>query len=173
MKKSYCSFLIVTIAFITLIVSVIACNNNVIDNPITPLKAGETDATVSGFGLFYATDTHVIDAGTTFNVKARVRTANGLNDTLVIDLIISKQGLTPYTIDFSSDSVSSMNYCVSTSAGTCTNYHVQKDVGSGTLTVKSITSSDNVQGTFSGTFQEFPTGSKQVTITGGEFYATF
>ena len=152
--------------------SVVSCKNNGIDTPITPLTAGETNASVTPFGSFHATDSQVTDGLTTFTVRASIPTADAVKDSVVITIIATKQGLTPYTIDFSSDASSLVDYCIVTASGTCTNYRLQKGKGNGTLRISNITVNSNVQGTFSGTLQAL-NGTGTITISGGEFYASF
>jgi hypothetical protein len=169
MKKNTGKFLFL-FSFIAL--TFIGCGKDIID-ALTPLKPGEMRVTVSTFGVFDATNAHVIDGGIDpkYSLKASVKTADGLNDSVVIDIVIPKKAVTPYTVDFT-DATSLMNYCITHEDGSCTNYRVQSGKGTGTLTVKSVTDNDNIQGTFSGTFESI-SSSGTITVSGGEFYATF
>ena len=169
MNKNYKAFFaILTISLVTFLSG---CQNAVA--PIIPLKPGEMQATVSGFGTFYTTNAHAIDGGSNsiYSIHASVRTADGLNDSVVFDFNFTKLTITPYTVDFS-DPISYMNYCITHTDGSCSNYRVENGTGSGILKVTSITANDNIQGTFSGTFQS-TTGSGNITVTDGEFYASF
>jgi hypothetical protein len=167
-KNNKVFFVILTISSIAFLSG---CQNAV--TPIIPLKPGEMQATVSGFGTFYTTNAHAIDGGSnsTYSIHASVKTADGLNDSVVFDFNFTKLTITPYTVDFT-DPISYMNYCITHTDGSCSNYRVENGTGSGILKVTSITANDNIQGTFSGTFQS-TTGGGNITVTGGEFYASF
>lgn len=151
----------------TLAITITGCDKTIFPDP--PLKSGEMQATISGFGSFFATDAVTKDAGTYF-IRASIPSSVPTFDSVVIAIVASKQVTTPYTIDFSTDATSSMDYCIVNSNGTCNNYRVQKGKGNGTLKISSI--SPNVEGTFSGTFQSL-TGSGSVTITNGAFNSPF
>jgi hypothetical protein len=134
------------------------------------LPVGSMDATVSGLGSFKATNATTIKSGSTVILKASLLQQNKNRDSVSISMIISTQGTPPYTIDVSKDDVSLMNYCqVSYPSGSCTNYQAKKGIGSGTITVTSL--SPNIEGTFSGTLPQAG-GGGTVTITGGAFKAS-
>lgn len=134
------------------------------------LPVGSMDATVSGLGSFKATNATTIKSGSTVILKASLLQKNKNRDSVSISMIISTQGTPPYTIDVSKDDVSLMNYCqVSYPSGSCTNYQAKKGVGSGIITITSL--SPNIEGTFFGTLPQAG-GGGSVTITGGAFKAS-
>ena len=160
------------LASVFLTVLLASCGNNNGLTPITPLLRGEMQATISGFGTFYTKNSQVTDDGSKYTIIATVPTADGTKDSVSITLVATKKGIPPYTIDFTSDVNSEMVYCVLQPNGTCFNYKVKQGMGSGSIKITSATDNDNVQGTFSGTFQNVA-GSGSVTISDGEFYAPF
>lgn len=172
MKRNFFQILGATLVCLSLAVLFSACGNNNGLTPITPLLRGEMQATISGFGTFYTTNAVVIDNGTMFNIRASIPTVeDSKTDSVVITIFITKQGIPPYTVDFKSDPNSEMGYCILQPTGACNNYKVDQNQGSGSVKITNA-SSDNVQGTFSGTFQNVA-GSGSVTISDGEFYATY
>jgi len=172
MKKKYFQILVTTFACLSLAILFAACGNNNGLTPITPLLRGEMQATISGYGTFYTKNSQVTDDGSKYTIIASVPTTDGTKDSVSITLVATKKGIPPYTIDFASDLNSEMVYCILQPNGTCFNYKVQQGIGSGSMKITSVTDNDNVQGTFSGTFQNIA-GSGTVTISDGEFYAPF
>ncbi len=172
MKRNHIQILGTTLACLSLVLLFAACGNNNGLFPTTPLLRGEMQATVSSFGTFYSKQTLGSDDGSKYTIIAAVRTADGSKDSVSITLVATKQGITPYTIDFASDPNSKMVYCILQPNGTCNTYDVGQGTGTGSLKITSAIAGDNVQGTFSGTFQNVA-GSGSVTISDGEFYAPF
>lgn len=150
-----------------MVFTITGCDKTVFPDP--PLKSGEMQATISGFGSFFADNARATNGSLTYAIRTSFKGQNN-QDSLVFDFVITKETTVPYTIDFNNDANSSMNYCVANSNGSCNNYRVSQSMGSGSLTITSI--SPNVEGTFSGTFKSL-TGSEIVTITNGAFNAPF
>ena len=173
MKRKFTNLLSITLVSFSLALILASCGKNNGVTPITPLLRGEMQATISGFGTFYTKNSQVTDDGSKYTIIASVPTADGSKDSVSITLVAVKQGITPYTINnFSSDQTSEMDYCFLQPTGICNNYRVDQTNGSGALKITSVASGDNVQGTFSGAFQNLA-GSGSVTISDGEFYAPF
>jgi hypothetical protein len=147
------------------------CQNAV--TPITPLKPGEMQATVSGTGIngadqFYATNAQVTDGTSTYFIFASVK-AQDNSDSLTIHILVPKQPDIPYTVTVANDNVAVVDYCVTTQSG-CITYRSKQNAGS--VVVKITDISPTVQGTFSGTLPADP-GSGGVTISNGAFDASF
>ena len=172
MKKHLLNFACITALIISLSISLSSCGKDILGGD-TPLKSGETQVTVSGTGQgtghFYATNTQVTEGSSTYFIVASVRSATN-EDSLVIHILIPKQATAPYTVDVKSDATAVVDYCVTTSTGTCVTYRSKQGVGTATVKVTDISS--NVQGTFSGTLQA-DNGATSITFSSGGFNASF
>src|SRR2546423_2668917 len=116
------------VAAVLMMLFVSGCKNNGIDLPVTPLKSGEIQATISPFGPFYATDCTVIDGGVanTYFIAATIKDEQG-KDSLVIHILIPKRD-SSYTVNVQTDDVAVMDYCITTSSA-CITYRAKKNVG--------------------------------------------
>jgi hypothetical protein len=163
MKKNYLKLLVVTLGFTSLVLTIASCNQTT-SAPIIPLKAGEMQATVSGLGSFYATNTKLTTGDIIYTIDGSID-----NDSLGITIAVTKQAATPYTINTSNDINSSIVYCILQPDGTCVKYIAENGLGSASITISDITSPD-VQGSFSGTLKT-PDGTGTITISNGSFNA--
>jgi hypothetical protein len=130
------------------------------------LKEGEMDATVSGLGSFFASNT-LVDNTTIYDILATID-----NDSLQIRIIVTKEALVPYTIDVSTDDNSKITYCVLQSNGSCNTYSADKLTANSSGQIKITSLTPTLQGTFSGTLQQIG-GSGSVTISNGAFNGSY
>jgi len=138
--------------------------------PDVPLKVGEMSANVSGFGSFFASNAVASD-NSSYDVLASLKDQNN-NDSVAIRMTITKQVLTPYTIDVSQDDNSKITFCELQSNGTCITYSADKLTTGSSGQIKITSISPSLQGTFSGTLKQVG-GLGSVTITNGAFNAGF
>ena len=167
MKKNYVKLLVVTLLFAAFVFTIASCNSGT-NPPITPLKSGEIQATVTPFGQFFASDTHVTEGPTTYFIAASIKDKNNI-DSVVLHILVPKQTTLPYSIDVASDPVAVLDYCITTNNG-CITYRAKQNVGSGTVRITDV--SPNVKGSFSGTLPA-ETGSGSAAISSGDFNASF
>jgi hypothetical protein len=167
MKKvwGYLLFLSVLSCIVTIITS---CNNGI--EPLLPLVNNEVRATITDYGGFVSKDAITQYDGVNYIVKAGIKGESG-DDTIVVTLVIPKRDALPYTIGVQSDPSAQIDLCIQQTTGTCINYDVKEGLGSGAITVSSITSDGTnkiMEGTYSGTLQP-SAGTTTKTITNGEF----
>ena len=170
MKKNLIAVLFVSLSSIF----INSCKNDIL-NTITPLKAGEMQATVSGSsgaGNFFAADTRVIEGTSTYNIVGSEKDEKN-NDSLTFTIYIPKLSTPPYTVNVSTDPTAVVTYCVvDLATQTCVNYQAKLNIGSMVVKVTDVAQNANIQGTFSGTLQA-TTGSGSVTISDGAFNASY
>ena len=155
-------------AFAALLLSIEGCSPNS-TTPVTPLKSGEIQGTVTPFGQFFADDAHATDGPTTYFIAASIKDGAKV-DSVVLHILVPKQTVLPYSVDIATDPVAVLDYCITTNNG-CITYRAKQNVGSGTVRITNVTST-TVEGSFSGTLPA-ETGSGSVKITDGSFNASF
>ena len=147
----------------------IGCPNGL--EPLLPLESHEVRASIADYGQFDSKDaTGALQDGN-YILKAPILGTSG-SDTLVITLVIPAKTQTPYTVDVASDPAAVIDYCVQQSSGTCIDYDARQGLGSGSITVNSVTSGTSgqiVEGTFSGTLVANNGSGDKKYITNGEF----
>lgn len=146
------------------------CPNGI--EPFLPLQNQEVRMTVSDYGSWDSKDASGVINGNNFQIQAPVKGESG-QDTIVLTLVIPIRTATPYTINVASDPNAHIEYCVQPISGACTDYVVSNGVGSGSITVSSVTQngmSQTVEGTFNAS-PVAPNGDSK-RITNGEFKVT-
>lgn len=167
MRKS--SVLLLLLLFSTVPLIFIGCPNGI--EPFLPLENHEVRASIADYGQFDSKDANGALQDGNYILKAPVLGTSG-SDTLVITLVIPAKTQTPYTVDVANDAAAVIDYCVQQSSGTCIDYDARQGLGSGSITVNSITSGTSgqiVEGTFSGTLVANNGSGDKKYITNGEF----
>jgi len=170
MREKHISSYTVTAVLFTISLTLSGCSPNSV-SPIIPLKAGELSATVSGLGSFFADRNTVADTTTSsYHIHASMQNKDN-NDSLVIDLLVSRKDPPPYSNDVSTDGYAKIAYCIIKPDGSCKNYSADKlGGGAGQIGIASLY--PTLQGTFSGSLQ-LVGGSESVSISDGRFNADY
>ncbi len=164
MQKKITGFGFISLILLGFAFVISSCSPNS-TTPEIPLKSDEMDATISGFGTFDALNTQVAN-NSLYDIRGSLD-----NDSLVVEITVSKQILVPYTIDVSADDFSSITYSVDPN-GFGKTYAASKLNSGSSGQIKITSTSPNLEGTFSGTLVLIG-GSEIVTITNGAFNATY
>jgi hypothetical protein len=147
---------------------IVSCNNGV--EPLLPLVNNEVRATITDYGGFVSKDAVTQFDGSNYIVKAGIKGESG-DDTIVVTLVVPKKSNPPYTITVQSDPSAQIDLCIQQKSGSCINYDAKQGLGSGSISVSSISSDGAnmiMEGTYNGTLQPSAgTGTK--AVTNGEF----